>query len=113
MRKTDHLHDGAEFYAVHFNGLPYAAFSGANQAIAFERDGRRRQQECRGSRLDGGKLTALAIGIAIAALCLSALLALRMWLRHREKELVHLPVVQLEAKLLDLEQRLMAGAMRR
>lgn len=38
-RTTDKLYGDKDerFYAVHYNGLPYAIFGGANQAIAYER----------------------------------------------------------------------------
>ncbi len=58
-------------------------------------------------------MIALAIGIAIAALCLSALLGLRMWLAHREKSFAHAPLAQMEQRLNEVESRLLAGAMRR
>lgn len=46
-RTTDELYDapGGPFYAVHYNGIPYAKFSGANEVRAFwkglDADGKR------------------------------------------------------------------------
>ena len=58
-------------------------------------------------------MIALAIGIAVAAACASSLLALRMWLAHKEKALVHAPLAQLEQRMSELENRLLGAQLNR
>jgi hypothetical protein len=54
-----------------------------------------------------------SIAVSVALVVGGGLLALRMWLQHASKKLEHAPVADMQRKLDDIEQRLMAGAMRR
>jgi len=56
---------------------------------------------------------AIAVGIAVAAVCGSSLVALRMWLAHKEKSYAHAPLAVLEQRINEIESRLLSGAMRR
>ncbi len=50
---------------------------------------------------------------AVVASSGAALLALRMWLTHREKAFEHKPLAQMQAKLDELENKILSGVMRR
>lgn len=51
--------------------------------------------------------------LSVLIVCVAALLGLRWVLAHREKKFEHLPLVEMQKKLDELEQRLLNGAMRR
>lgn len=54
-----------------------------------------------------------AVVPSVALVVGGGLLALRMWLTHQAKRLEHAPLAEMEAKLAELEQRLVSGAFRR
>lgn len=58
-------------------------------------------------------MIALAVVASVALVVGGCLLALRMVLAHQAKALEHAPLAQMEAKLAELENRLLSGAIRR
>lgn len=58
-------------------------------------------------------MTAVAIAASVLFVVLGSLAGLRMVLAHKSKALEHAPLVKMQAKLDELEQRLVSGAMRR
>lgn len=55
----------------------------------------------------------LAVLGSVVSVCVASLLALRWVLAHREKKLEHAPLLEMQAKLDSLEQRMVSGAFRR
>lgn len=55
----------------------------------------------------------LAVVPSVALVVGGGLLALRMYLAHKSKGFEHAPLAKMEAKLAELEQRLLSGAIRR
>ena len=58
-------------------------------------------------------VAAIAVVVSVALVAGAALKGLQMVLAYRERKVVHAPIAHLEAKMNELEQRLLAGAMRR
>jgi hypothetical protein len=58
-------------------------------------------------------VTELALLGAVTVVCASALLGLRMVLRHRARTFESQPVTELQKRIDSIESRLLAGAMRR
>jgi hypothetical protein len=55
----------------------------------------------------------LSIALSVLFLCVSGLVALKWTLVHREKKFEHLPLVEMMAKIDELESKLLGNAMRR
>ena len=58
-------------------------------------------------------VAAIAVVVSVALVAGAALKGLQMVLAYRERKVVHAPIAHLEAKMNELEQRLLSGAMRR
>ena len=56
---------------------------------------------------------AIAVVVSVALVAGAALKGLQMVLAYRSAKVQHAPIAHLEAKMNELEQRLLAGAMRR
>ena len=54
-----------------------------------------------------------AVAVSALSLAATALTGLRMWLAFKSREVIHAPIADLERKINDVENRLLASAMRR